>query len=87
LSAREPRPPAKLIAAASPGGALAVSANDAKPPAETPTAIMPLVETSVRLPMASTAARRSLADCQAERKYSRWPHGPLLSVYWPPESP
>jgi hypothetical protein len=61
--------------------------NDAKPPAETPTAIMPLVETSVQLPMASTAARRSLADCQAERKYSRWPHGPLLSAYWPPESP
>jgi hypothetical protein len=57
-----------LIAAASPSGGSAVSANDAKPPAETPTAIMPLVETSVRLRMASIAAPRSLADCDAARK-------------------
>jgi hypothetical protein len=48
---------------------------------------MPLVETSVRLLMASIAARRSLADCHAARKYSRLSHGPLLSAYWPPESP
>ena len=61
-SAREPRPPAKLIAAARPGGAVAASAMLAKPPAETPTAIMPSADTSVRFFMASIAARKSAAD-------------------------
>ena len=39
-SACEPRPPAKLMAATRPGGALAVRATAAKPPVETPMARM-----------------------------------------------
>src|SRR4030081_1171892 len=55
------------MAAASPAGGSAVSATAAKPPAETPTAIMPVVETSVRPFIASMAARKSLTEARRQR--------------------
>jgi hypothetical protein len=57
----EPRPPAKLMVATSPGGGSAVRATVAKPPADTPTAIIRDVSTSGRPPRNEIAALRSAA--------------------------
>jgi len=52
----EPLRPAKLIAAASRGGACAVRPTVTSPPAEWPIAIMPSVVTSLRALMAAIVA-------------------------------